>query len=50
MSFCVNLFMTVYYRLENDHRDALDAAHLSDDQLSFERERGDLAVFWRYTV
>ncbi len=42
--------MTVYYRRENARRDAFSTDDLSDSQIVQESEKGDLAIFYRYTV
>jgi hypothetical protein len=56
MSVCLTIFMTIYLRRENARRDALsrergvDVADLSDEMALEEREKGDEAEFFRYTV
>jgi hypothetical protein len=53
MSICLTSFMTIYLRRENARRDAVAAERgvtmddLNDEQ---EREKGDDAKFFRYTV
>jgi sugar phosphate permease len=56
MSFCLTIFMTVYLRRENARRErwavennkALD--NYTEEDKEAERERGDNATFYRYTV
>jgi hypothetical protein len=56
MSFILTTFMTYYYRRENHRRDALmrnknmTIGDYSSDMKWEERERGDDASFFRYTV
>lgn len=52
MSVCLQIFMTIYLRRENARR---DAEYKSPDQYTpqdrhAEREKGDNATFFRYTV
>jgi hypothetical protein len=53
MAICLTSFMTIYLRRENARRDAIARERgvtmddLSDEQ---EREKGDGAEFFRYTV
>jgi hypothetical protein len=53
LALCLTSFMTIYLRRENARRDAIAAGrgatmdNLSDEQ---EREKGDDAEFFRYTV
>ncbi|KAI5783173.1 major facilitator superfamily domain-containing protein [Peziza echinospora] len=56
MSMCLCIFMTLYLRRENKRRDA-QAAELNlrpedytEEMKTLERERGDNATFFRYTV
>jgi hypothetical protein len=52
MSTCLQIFMTIYLRRENARRDAdhkpLD--QYSEQDKAAEREKGDNATFFRYTV
>ena len=56
MSFILSTFMTYYYRRENRRRDAvmrnknMTIGDYSSDMKWEERERGDDASFFRYTV
>ncbi|EKD15411.1 high-affinity nicotinic acid transporter [Drepanopeziza brunnea f. sp. 'multigermtubi' MB_m1] len=51
MSFILTSIMTLYYRRENARRDAILAeGNYSDEQKLAEREKGDDAMFYRYTV
>jgi hypothetical protein len=57
MSFCLSTFMTVYLRRENTRRDKVAASlgmmtlkDYSDEQKEEQRDRGDDATFFRYTV
>jgi hypothetical protein len=56
MSFILSTFMTYYYRRENHRRDAvlrnknMTIGDYSSDMKWEERERGDDATFFRYTV
>lgn len=56
MSMCLCIFMTLYLRRENARRDKLLAeqgrtlADITDAEKDAERERGDSATFFRYTV
>lgn len=56
MSFLLTGFMTIYLRRENERRDALmrgrsSSAESYGEQARFEeREKGDYATFYRYTV
>jgi hypothetical protein len=56
MSFFLTAFMTFYYRRENARRDALfrgrnlTLGDYSDEMKWEEREKGDDATFFRYTV
>jgi hypothetical protein len=52
MSACLQIFMTIYLRRENARRDAEHKApelYSTEDKLA-EREKGDNATFFRYTV
>lgn len=50
MSFCLTSLMTIYYRRENARRAALSINDLSEEELALEREKGDRALFFKYTV
>jgi len=56
MSLTLTTFMTCYYRRENARRDAILRARnmtigdYSDEMKYQEREMGDAASFFRYTV
>jgi hypothetical protein len=57
MSFCLSTFMTAYLRRENTRRDKVAASlgmmalkDYSDEQKEEQRDRGDDATFFRYTV
>jgi hypothetical protein len=52
MSFVLTAFMTVYLRRENARRDALgvNPEEYSIEQKEEQREKGDEASFFRYTV
>ncbi len=51
MSFVLTSFMTLYYRRENARRDVVLAeSGYTDEQRFEEREKGDNAMFFRYTV
>lgn len=52
MSCCLSLFMTLYLRRENARRDREHKAPetYTEAERVTERERGDLATFFRYTV
>jgi hypothetical protein len=56
MSLCLTAFMTMYLRHENARRDALASQrnisleNYSEEMKSEEREKGDDATFYRYTV
>jgi sugar phosphate permease len=56
MSLSLCCFMTIYLRKENARRDALMASQgltldgYSDDMKDSEREKGDNATFFRYTI
>jgi hypothetical protein len=56
MSVCLTSFITLYLRRENARRDALarersfPVADIDDEGTMEERERGDEAEFFRYTV
>jgi hypothetical protein len=57
MSFCLSTFMTAYLRRENARRDKVAASlgmmalkDYSDEQKEEQRDRGDDATFFRYTV
>lgn len=56
MSFVLTFFMTVYLRRENARRDAslsavdVSLANYSDEMRWEDREKGDDAPFFRYTV
>lgn len=52
MSICLSTFMTLYLRRENKRRDEVHKApntYTQEEQLA-EREKGDNATFYRYTV
>lgn len=56
MSAFLTAFMTLYFRRENARRDqvltdmGVSLSNYSEDLRSEERERGDDAIFYRYTV
>ena len=56
MSMCLTTFMTIYLRRENARRDAsasernISLENYSDEMKWEEREKGDDATFYRYTV
>jgi hypothetical protein len=53
MSFLLTTFMTIYLRRENARRDRENPTHPSDytEEMKFaEREKGDNATFYRYTI
>jgi hypothetical protein len=52
MSFVLTAFMTVYLRRENAKRDAMGMKpeDYSDEQKEADRDKGDDASFFRYTV
>ena len=56
MSLILTLFMTTYLGRENSRRDVLlgeqnlSLESVSDDMKSAQREKGDDATFFRYTV
>jgi hypothetical protein len=52
MSTCLSIFMTVYLRRENAHRDReyKNPADYTTRDKAAEREKGDNATFFRYTV
>jgi hypothetical protein len=54
MSFLLSAFMTVYLRAENRRRDRrAEETHINGytaEQKYEERERGDYASFFRYTL
>jgi hypothetical protein len=56
MSLCLTAFMTMYLRRENARRDALASQrnisleNYSEEMKCEEREKGDDATFYRYTV
>ena len=56
MSMCLCIFMTIYLRRENARRDKLLAeqgrtlADYTDAEKEAERESGDYASFFRYTI
>jgi hypothetical protein len=51
MSLALSVFMTAYLRRENARRDAIRKADdYSENEKMAERERGDDASFFRYTV
>lgn len=56
MSFLLSAFMTMYLRKENRRRDqwAIENNRVpeayTDEQKDLEREKGDNASFFRYTV
>lgn len=52
MSACLTLFMTIYLRRENARRDRMykDPAAYTEAERVAEREEGDYASFFRYTV
>ena len=52
MSVCLQVFMTIYLRRENARRDAeykSPDSYTAQDRYA-EREKGDNATFFRYTV
>lgn len=56
MSFVLTLSMTIFYRRENARRDAISATQnlttesFNDELKLAERDKGDNALFFRYTV
>lgn len=52
MSACICTFMTIYYRRENARRDAKygPPEEYTAAQKAEEREKGDAASFFRFTV
>ena len=53
MSTCLCIFMTLYLRWENTRRDRENTKkpeEYTNDEKELERERGDNATFFRYTV
>lgn len=52
MSTCLSIFMTLYLRKENKRRDSVgkDPATYTEAEKDAEREKGDNATFFRYTV
>lgn len=56
MSFVLTVFMTIYLRRENARREAWavennrQPENYTEDEKFAERERGDNATFYRYTV
>lgn len=52
MSAILQTIMTIYLRRENAHRDSIHKApaQYSIEEKNAERERGDNATFFRYTV
>lgn len=56
MSFCLTMFMSFYLRRENARRDQwaidnnLQPEDYTEDQKHAERNKGDNATFYRYTV
>ena len=53
MSLVLSTFMTLYLRRENKRRDAVSGklpSEYTETERLAERERGDLASFFRYTV
>lgn len=52
MSTCLSIFMTIYLRRENARRNKLhkDPAAYTEAERVAEREKGDHATFFRYTV
>lgn len=51
MSTCLSIFMTLYLRRENKRRDAVKPVEAyTEAERVAERERGDYASFFRYTV
>lgn len=54
MSLVLSIFMTLYLRRENSRRDAAASGKLLEEYTEAEklaeRERGDNASFFRYTV
>lgn len=56
MSLCLTIFMTAYLRKENRRREqwAIDnnrqPENYTEDEKHAEREMGDYATFYRYTV
>lgn len=51
MSCCLSIFMTWYLRKENARRDREHKApaEYSYDEMTFEKDNGDNATFFRYT-
>lgn len=54
MAFFLTLFMTIWCRRENTHRDAVaqesGAQELTEEQKIMERELADSVPWFRYTV
>lgn len=52
MAFCLTIFMTIYLRRENARRDReyKAPADYTEEEKHAEREKGDNATFFRYTV
>jgi len=56
MSLCLTIFMSIYLRRENARREAwarennMLPENYTEEQKHSEREKGDNATFFRYTV
>jgi len=52
MSLCLCVFMTIYLRRENARRDReyKPPSEYTAEEKALEREKGDNATFFRYTV
>lgn len=52
MSCILSIFMTIYLRRENKRRDAVHKAPSSytKEEMTLEKDSGDNATFFRYTV
>ena len=52
MSTCICTFMTIYYRRENTRRDReyKKPEGYTAEERALEREKGDAATFFRFTV
>jgi len=56
MSLCLTIFMSIYLRRENARREAwarendMQLENYTEEDKTAERERGDYASFFRYTV
>ena len=56
MSLCLTILMSLYLRRENKRRDLWTVENnmlpenYTDEQKNAEREKGDSATFYRYTV